>query len=157
MHEDWIVVLPPERGEVLAAIQSCLTLRGTGPTLTELARASGLQAPSSARHHLLRLAEQGLVQLERIGAQRRLAARTVRLTAAGERALEDYLRVRGSRFVRGDHELALDARGMEAARAVALPLDTLAVRTEGRVTIVRFHDRAERDAWAAQVLKARGG
>ncbi len=154
MHDYWSVIPTPEQGRVLAAIDAFVAAHGAGPTLAELGAAVGLSSPSAVRYHILRLGGEGLITFLRTGREGRLVARTLRLSAAGARALELYTRLQSSSLVRGEYDLLLDAASLAAARAVELPFHALSASTEGDCTVIHFRERAERDYWAARLLDA---
>jgi repressor LexA len=74
--------LKPRQQAILVAIREYQAEHGWAPTIRELAEATGYQWTSVVEYHLRRLEEYGyLVRLER-------SARTMRVTGAGEAAME---------------------------------------------------------------------
>lgn len=154
-HSKDSVLLPrlgPVEQRTLAAIEGHWAAHRYGPSMRELAVASGLAGTGSVRAQLDRLMGAGLVLFDRIGPSGRVASRSLRLTEEGRRALYWQERVRRSTLVRGERELVLDARGLAAARRAELPLDALRATKEGARTRYLFFDAADRDFWAARVI-----
>jgi repressor LexA len=74
--------LTPRQRAILVAIQTHQDEHGWAPTIREIADATGYRWTSVVEYHLRRLEEYGyLVRLER-------SPRTMRVTAAGEAAME---------------------------------------------------------------------
>lgn len=152
----------PANLAALAAIREFRQAHGAGPTIRELARRLKLKAPSAGSYHVHRLAALGLVTYEATGAHGQLAARSLRLTEQGARALERREKRRVSQMFVGERALALNAAELAAARRAGVPLapfrhtrrhtDSRELGRKPRRTLIHFADRADRDFWGNLIL-----
>lgn len=152
----------PANLAALAAIREYRLAHGAGPTIRELAHRLALQAPSAVFYHIHRLAALGLVTYEATGANGQLAARSLRLTEDGARALARREQRRVSRMFVGERALALNADELAAARRVGVPLapfrhtrrhiHSRESAPKFKRTVIQFADRADRDFWGNLIL-----
>lgn len=137
----------------LVVIHAHVERYGSGPLLRELAEQLGLFSKSTARRHVLRLEEAGMVTYERVGRLQQMAARTLRPTERGRSVVERWQTLRDSATPSGKYTLSLGEKELAAARRAGLPLQALPTAIHNGRTLVRFEDRAERDFWATLILE----
>ncbi len=154
MNEFWIIKPTAESINALAAIAHHIARKGQGPTLKEIADATGLKAISAVQRYVQSLADQGMVTFDREGVSHRMAARTLRVTVKGQRALLRFEHLPKSSLVRGERELVLNARAIAAAKRIRMPITVFNQYDESNHLVLVFQDRPERDYWAASVLEA---